>query len=633
MAKTPDVVAKEIIKTLQTTTNNALSLELGTPERKIVDAVAEAISEAYIDQYLVGSLLDVQSKTGLELEQFVGIFGFGRHQGQRSSGLVRIELNNANPQDITIPKGSQFYTRQSLPGTGVKLYFSSTQTVVIPSGSYVTDAPVECTVAGTSGNVPPDTIVYAGEILGASLVTNLQSFLGGVDVETDEELRQRFKDTLLRNVIGTEDWYLGLCYQNKNVNKATCFGPIRRYATQIQVPAGALSQQQIDSYLTGDVKYAWPGDWHVSVFKNLGQDDEVFYRSGVDFNWTAGPAPGFATISGGGLVVGDVVDLEFEYTTRSSRNNPSLGITNKVDVYVNGLDPYMVTERTRVPGDAPETTFSADSTQQLYRGNFARVGTTGAVDAANRFTRLGSVPVASFPSIITVASDAVDSTGQPVYDNYVQGTHFHLVRPAPNQTPNDTTLLAGSPYEIAGIEWAPPGTTPQSGPDPGTQITLTYSYNRVPEMVQAVVKTAKQATTDVMVHQAGYLYLRVYLSVEYDRGFVPTQVNNAIQVRLRNYFASMPYGAWIEKSDLNLAVHQVLGVDNVRLTESGDPNVDPAAKMLYGIKAFGDSADLNWIGNPTPGTGVPRPYESDFKLLDSQLPVFLDAVITRKANR
>lgn len=629
MAKTPDVVAKEIIQTLKTTTNNALSLELGTPERKIVDAVAEAISEAYIDQYLVGSLLDVQSKTGLELEQFVGIFGFGRHQGQHSYGLVRIELNNANTQDIIIPNGSQFYTRQSQPGTGEKMYFSSTQTVVIPAGSYVTDAPVKCTVAGTSGNVPPDTIVYAGEILGASLVTNLQSFLGGVDVETDEELRQRFKDTLLRNVIGTEDWYLGLCYQNKNVSKATCFGPIRKYATQIEVPSAALSQQQIDAYLTGDVKYAWPGDWHVSVFKNLGQDDEVFYRRGVDFNWTAGPAPGFTRISGGGLVVGDVVDLEFEYTTRSSRNNPSLGITNKVDVYVNGLDPYMVTERTTVPA----TTFSADPTAQLFRGNFARVGTTGAVVATNRFTRLGSVPVASFPSIITVVSDAVDNTGQPVYDNYVQGTHFHLVRPAPSTTPNDTTLLAGSPYEIAGIEWAPPGTTPQSGPDTGTAVTLTYSYNRVPEMVQAVVKTAKQATTDVMVHQAGYVYLRVYLSVEYDRGFVPTQVNNAIQERLRNYFASMPYGAWIEKSDLNLAVHQVLGVDNVRLTESGDPNVDPAAKMLYGIKTFGDSADLNWIGNPTPVTGVPRPYESDFKILDSQLPVFMDAVITRRANR
>lgn len=623
MAKTPDIVAGEIIQILKTTTNNGLSLELGTPERKIVDAVAEAISEAYIDQYLVGSLLDTQSKAGLELEQFVGIFGFGRHQGQHATGLVRVELNNANPQDITIPKGSQFYTRQSLPGTGNPLYFSSTQTVVIPAGSLVVDVPVECTVAGTTGNVAPDTIVYGGEILGASSVTNLQSFLGGVNPETDEELRQRFKDTLLRNVIGTEDWYLGLCYQNKHVKKAACFGPIRRYATQIEVPTAGLSQAAIDAYLTADVKYAWPGDWHVSVFKNLGQEDEVFYRRGIDFDWVGGPSPAFTRISSGDMVPGEVVDLEFEYTTRSSRNDPAMGVTNKVDVYVNGSNPFSVTERTRVPA----TTFSDDEDDQLFSGNFVRSGTTGPVVVTNRFTRLGSVPVASFPSIITVATDGVDSTGQPIYDNYVQGTHFHLVRPNPNGNPNATTLLAGSPYEIAGIEWTP------DGPDTGTSVTLTYSYNKVPEMIQAMVKTAKQATTDVMVHQAGYMYVRVYLSVEYDRGFVPTQVNNAIQERLKNYFDSMPFGAWIEVSDLCLAVHQVLGVDNVRLTTSEDPGVEPTEDMLYGIKVFEDSVDLNWVGNPDPVTGDPRPHEDDFKLLDSQLPVFMDAVITRRANR
>lgn len=623
MAKTPDVVAGEIIRKLKTSTNNGLSLELGTPERKIVDAVAESISEAYVDQYLVGSLLDVQSKAGLELEQFVGIFGFGRHQGQRAAGLVRVELNNPNSQDISIPKGSQFYTRQSLPGSGNPLYFSSTQAVVIPTGSLVVDVPVECTEAGTKGNVPPDTIVYAGEVLGASSVTNLQSFLGGVDVETDEELRQRFKDTLLRNVIGTEDWYLGLCYQNKYVKKAACFGPVRKYATQIEVPEAALSQEQIDAYLTADVKYAWPGNWHVSVFKNLGQDDEVFYKPGEDFLWTAGASPGFARVSSGTMVPGEVVDLEFEYTTRSSRNEPSLGISNKVDVYVNGLEPYMVTERTRVP----QTTFSSEPTDQLFSGNFVRTGTAGPVVVTNRFTRLGSVPVASFPSIITVVSDGVDANGQPIYDNYVQGTHFHLVRPNPNGNPNDTTLLAGSPYEVAGIEWTP------DGPDTGTSVTLNYSYNRVPEMVQAVVKTSKQATTDVMVHQAGYMYLRVYLSVEYDRGFVPTQVNNAIQERLRDYFNSMPYGGWVEISDLTLAVHQVLGVDNVRLTRSDDPGVDADGEMLYGIKTFEDSADNNWVGRFTNQAGEPLPYEDDFKLLDSQLPVFMDAVVTRRANR
>lgn len=623
MAKTPDVVAGEIIRVLKTTTNNGLSLELGTPERKIVDAVAEAISEAYIDQYLVGSLLDVQSKAGLELEQFVGIFGFGRHQGQQATGLVRIELNNANSQDITIPKGSQFYTRQSLPGSGGPLYFSSTQTVVIPAGTLVVDVPVECTVAGTSGNVPPDTIVYAGEILGASSVTNLQTFLGGVNPETDEELRQRFKDTLLRNVIGTEDWYLGLAYQNKHVKKAACFGPLRRYATQIEVPAGQLDQQAIDDYLTADVKFAWPGDWHVSVFKNLGQEDEVFYRRGVDYEWVGGPSPSFSRIASGAMVEGDVVDLEFEYTTRSSRNEPSLGITNKVDVYINGSDPYSVTERTRVPA----TTFSADPDEQLYSSNFVRSGTLGEVSPGNRFTRLGNVPVASFPSIITVVSDGVDDTGQPVYDNYIQGQHFHLVRPNPNGNPNQTTLLAGSPYEVAGLEWT------ADGPPTGTPVTLSYSYNRVPEMVQAIVKTAKQATTDVMVHQAGYMFLRVYLSVEYDRGFVPTQVNNAIQDRLRNYIDSMPFGAWVEVSDLCLAVHQVLGVDNVQLTTGSSPGVDPDGEMNYGIKTFEDSVDLNWVSNRTNGNGEPLPYEGDFKLLDSQLPMFLDAVITRRANR
>lgn len=624
MAKTPDVVANEIIRILKTTTNNGLSLELGTPERKIVDAVAEAISEAYIDQYLVGSLLDIQSKVGLELEQFVGIFGFGRHQGQHAAGLVRVELNNASAQDITIPRGSQFYTRQSLPGSGSPLYFSSTQTVVIPTGSYVVDVPVECTVPGTAGNVPPDTIVYAGEILGSSSVTNLLSFLGGVDKENDEELRQRFKDTFLRSVIGTEDWYLGLCYQNKDVKKAACFGPIRRYATQIEVPETALSQGQIDAYLTPDVKYAWPGDWHVSVFKNLGQEDEVFYRRGIDYQWLAGPSPGFTRISSGSMIPGEVVDLEFEYTTRSSRNDPSRGITNKVDVYVNGLKPEIVTERTRVP----ETTFSSDEDDQLYSGNFTRVGTTGPVVASNRFTRLGSVPVASFPSIITVVSDGVDDTGQPIYDNYVQGQHFHLVRPEPHENPNDTTLLAGSPYEIAGIEWT------VDGPDTGTSVTLTYSYNRIPEMVQAITKTAKQATTDVLVHQASYMYIRVYLSVEYDRGFVPIQVDNSIQQRLKDYFYSMPYGAWIEVSDLTLAVHQVLGVDNVRLTYANDAGLeanDP--RMLYGIKTFVDSADVNWVSRQTNASGDPVPYQDDFKLLDSQLPVFLDAVITRRANR
>jgi uncharacterized phage protein gp47/JayE len=625
VAKTPDIVAKEILAKLAITAPG-FSLELGTPERKIVDAVSEAISEAYIDQYLVGSLLDIESKAGLELEQFVGIFGFGRLQGYRSTGTVRVELNTANSQDINIPQGSQFYTRQNLPGTGTPMYFSSTQSVVIPAGSYVVDVPVECADVGTAGNVPPDAIVYVGDILGATSVTNLQSFTGGVDIETDDELRQRFKDTFLRSVIGTEDWYLGLAYQNKNISKAACFGPVRKYATQIVVPETSMT---LDDYISDDIKYAWDGDWHVSVFKNLGQEDEDWYRRNVDYQWTAGVSPAFARIAEGDLEEGDVVDLEFEYTTRSSRNNPSDGITNKVDLFVNGSDPYTVTERTKVPDETGDNAvvLSAQANDQFYAGNFVRVGTPGEPEDGHRFTRLGSVPVVSFPSIITVTTTTGGANASVIKTNYQQGVDYHLLRP--NQdNPNATTLLAGSPYEIAGIEWT------DTGPDSGTSVTLTYIYNRVPEVLQAVVKTSKPVATDVMVHQAGYQYIRVYLSVEYDRGFVVTQVNNAINERLKAYFAGLPYGAWVEVSDLTLAVHQVLGVDNVKLTYATDDGVDTVTKKDYGIKTYGDSADTVWATTRIdPDTGDSLPYEDDFKLRDNQLPVFLEAIVRRRANR
>ena len=557
------------------------SLELGTPERKMIDAVSESISEAYVDQYLVGSLLDIESKAGLELEQWVGIFGFGRLQGRKATGIVRVELTTANSQDVSIPLGSQFYTRQSLPSSGNPLYFSSTQAVIIPGGSYVSDIPVECTQVGVAGNVPPDSIVYLGQVLGATSVTNLQAFTGGVDVESDNELRQRFKDTFMRNVAGTEDWYLGLAYQNQNISKAACFGPIRKYVTQIAVPNTTLTLP-----VSADVKYAWPaGD---TVFKNLGQEDEVFYRPIDDYTFASGGSPQITRVSSGAMVVGDIVDVEFEYTTKSSRNDPLNGITNKVDLFVNGADPYTITERTVVTTQ----TLSATTTAELYTGNFARVGSSGTPSATNRFMRLGSVPILSFPSTITLG-----------VTQYQQGTHYHLLR--------GTTLTAGSIREVAGIEWT------AAGPASSTPLTLTYVYNRVPEVLNAVVKAGKQICTDTLVHQASYSYLRIYLSIEYDRGFVVSQVNNAIQDRLRQYFSGLPYGAWIEISDVALATHQVLGVDNVYLTTSVENAVD------HGIKVYGNSADVTPIST----------QDDDFKLNDNALPIFLEAVVLRKANR
>src|SRR5882762_10544621 len=87
VSQSPDQIAAAIVATLNQTAPG-LSLATGTPERQLVDACATQISAAMISQYLTGGMLDINTKTGLELDQFVGIFGFGRLQGAASSGIV-----------------------------------------------------------------------------------------------------------------------------------------------------------------------------------------------------------------------------------------------------------------------------------------------------------------------------------------------------------------------------------------------------------------------------------------------------------------------------------------------------------------------------------------------------------------
>lgn len=568
-----------MIATLSTTCPG-LSCELGTPERKILDVVAQAISQAYVQNYLTGSLLDTATKSGLELEQFVGIFGFGRLQGKSAVGVVTVEMTTPSTTDFFLPLGSQFYTQHGISGVSNPLYFSSTQDVVLVAGTFSVDIPVRCTSVGIAGNIPPDSITYLSAVLGASSVTNLQAMTGGIDVESDGALRQRFQDTLLRNVSGTTDWYKALCLQNNNVARVQVYGPTSLYRTQIAVPSTVLTLST-----TADVKYVWPQ--MESVLQNLGQPGEVFFNAIDDYVLTSGASPTFTHVSTGNLVTGDIVDLEFQYTTRCSRNDPVNSITNKVDVFVDGIDPFTVKEQTVITS----TTLSASSASPLFTGNFRRQGSAGSPSSSNRFMRLGSVPLVSFPSTITIGATV-----------YTQGTHYHVIV--------DTTLLAGSKFETSGIEWL------GSGPTNGTEMTLNYVYNKTPEILTAVVNVAKQICTDVMIHQASYQYIAPCLNIQYAVNYDIGTVNSAINTRLQQYFQSLGYGAWVYISSMCLAIQQVLGVVNVSLTTSSDDAV------TYGVQIFENSSDIT-------------PFEietGDFKLADNQLGEFLVANILRKAT-
>ena len=338
MSNTPDAISQQIRATLASTIPT-LSCAIGTPERKIIDAVAIAISQAYVSQYLVGSLMDIDTKSGLELEQFVGTFGYGRLNGSAAQGVVTVTVNTPSTTDQVFPIASQFYTTPGLAGVTTTLYYSANQAVVLSAGDSTCEIPVTCTTVGANGNVPPDSITYQGSVVSVSTCTNLAAMTGGVDVETDPELRQRFKDTFLRNIAGTADFYTSICQQNNNVSRVVVFGPISLYTTQILVP-----ETELVLNVSEDVKYAWPQ--MESCFTGLGQTTETFFSPVEDYTFVGGTSPTFSTVSTGALqpLVGSVVDLEFQYTTQSSRNDPLNGITNKVDIFMDGVSPFAVQE-------------------------------------------------------------------------------------------------------------------------------------------------------------------------------------------------------------------------------------------------------------------------------------------------
>src|ERR1700741_4095281 len=73
---TPDAVSASILATLSQTVPQ-LSCAIGTPERALIDACAAQIAAAYISQYLTGGMMDINTLSGLQLDPFVGNYGFG----------------------------------------------------------------------------------------------------------------------------------------------------------------------------------------------------------------------------------------------------------------------------------------------------------------------------------------------------------------------------------------------------------------------------------------------------------------------------------------------------------------------------------------------------------------------------
>jgi uncharacterized phage protein gp47/JayE len=555
-----------------------ISAEPLTPERKIIDTVAEVIAGTEVDQYVLSYQYDIDTRTGADLDKMVALFGFARQGGRRASGFVTFQRATPATADIQIPAGTQI----SKPGSSISatVTFVTLTSATMFTGTVSVDVPVEATVDGEIGNVPANSIIQfgTGTTGDISSITNADATSGGSSQETDAELRVRFKNTVFRNISGTTDQYLALAVASRFASKANVVGPTSRFIEYLQISGGAATSQIPYSKYTYAFDY-WLTDGAIA--------NETFYNPrSVDYTFTAAVPPTLAVNNSAVLPNNTVVLLEHSYCSINSRNDPTNNIANYVDVFVAGQDATTATESANFPTSA--NNFNATSSSAFYQGNFRRVTTNVQPTVGNRFQELLWQPVATLPSQITIGANTFNLN-----------TDYWLVK--------DVTVYKGSKRARNGIEWTAAAATTIGS---GTSFSYTYTFNKLAMTLNELMDSHKQITTDVLVHIATSRYFNIYLTVMYTPGFASAAVNQAITTVLSDFFSKQQFGAVIQISDLLEITHEVPGVDNVRLTQATEAT-------SYGV--------LEVAANGV--TPIGAAYISDFSLQDSDLPV-LNTLVT-----
>jgi uncharacterized phage protein gp47/JayE len=659
--------AQQMIQQLRVLDPSA-SIALGTPERKIIDTVAQSLVDVQVDLTSLSGALDLDSKFGSDLDAFLNLFGFGRQLGIRATGIVTFSREEESNVDIRIPVATQVSAAVENNGVIQNYVYETTIDAILSAGELEVSAPIRAIGPGVTYNVPANTVtqfISAG-IFGITGITNSLPTTNGLDPETDAEYKVRFRNTIFRNLAGTQDQYLALAVAGAFTNKANVIGPISRYREYIQVPpvddtqtyeiadgefvtgnfGSSLSNEYTTSlssipyseytydtvphfvsdsqsgrFYTDEIDY----DMNTTILGRTRGDALRQYGGGLDENpasATTRPNITFKNVYTGSEDTvqaarpGDIVLFEHSYISSASRNDHENNINNCVDIYINGLNDTATTT-VLVRPTLSSSTFVDNSTSKLHFENYRRIGEPEKRPVlGNLFTPLFQTPITSVPDSLTIPNSGFTST-------FYEGEHYWGVI--------EVSEIGGTIRARTGIEWSTTIRGARSGETspnytgnriyqaPATPLSIDYTFDRNVADLQAAVESAKQVTTDVLVHKATMRYFKFHLNVMYTSGYSPSSVNSSINTSLANFLQNMYFGTVIQLSDILQTVHNVAGVDNVRWSHDVDSDIpcvtecnilgEPRLGIVIDRKVAGDYVDeiddwQQWYitGNPTGGT-------------------------------
>lgn len=183
-----------------------------------------------------------------DLDRLVEIVGISRDPGEEATGQVTI--TTVNPA-TTVPAGTEFGTQPD-NDTGEFLSYFTTEQVSTSSGVTTVTADIEAAEVGDEYNVGAGQVTYMpNPPTGVQSVSNGAGIDGGVDEETNDELRARAKNAVLNNSGG---------------------GTVQGIEGFIENNVDGVIAANVDEFPTGGTKQSEP---YADVIVDGGSDNDV----------------------------------------------------------------------------------------------------------------------------------------------------------------------------------------------------------------------------------------------------------------------------------------------------------------------------------------------------------------------
>lgn len=541
MASQQDVSA-QIISALAVSEPD-LDTSVGSVTRKIIDAVASAISDVSSDTQLLTYQYDINAQTGSALDSFVRLFGMSRFPASRATAVLTF-TRGTSADAVSVPVATQVATSDS------SVVFQTITAGVLSVGALSVSVPAQAVLAGPAGNVAAATLTQilnpVAEVTG---VTNASAASGGSNQETDAQLRTRWKTTAFKNLAGTSAMFVGVALNNPNVNAANVIGASTRRTEQLQITGG-----QATSTVT-DAQFIYPSGQIVG--HDIDNGDVAV--AGVQYTWNYSVNPPQVTvIDTTYFPEGQLIDLSFVYMDEASRNSDSLGIFNRTDVYCAGTN---ATAATQTLAFQPLIAFSSTPSSNYYTGSFIRPDGTNPA-AGDVFIPLAFGPIITVPAILIVGGIAygLATAANPI------GTASAGVNYA-YQIVHRTGPFGWSPYSDFGLEWA---SNFQPAANSIIVISTGYTYNNVPQQVQRNLENWKLAGTDILAHQGLAQFLQFSLAIIYDTTITISVTQQAINTALSGYLTGLGFNATLYASSVLNVVENTPGVIAARYLTADD---------------------------------------------------------------